>query len=276
MKPVNLLPGDAPVVAAAPGKPSYGKIGGAVAGFVAIIAVAGYFAMARVDSINSEAQSLQAQAAEATAEATAVQNQVASLGQPIVDSDRQLAQGAEQVVVAAYAERHDFVQVAQELRGIMEGTGGWYQVVTVSSAPGGDNGESRAVSITGFMPTKELAAAFDERVTATRTLDAATVQSLKTVRLADAKTKRIAPYWKFTITADLVDTRAPFVDGGSGATGDDGSGTKVGDGGGDGDSFTLSLEPKPVERRAAAKPAKPAKPKNPFDVAASAARGGGS
>lgn len=275
MKPVNLIPGDAPVAAAAPGKAGYGKIGGAVAGFVAVVGVAGFFAMARVDSINSEAQSLQAQAAEATAETASVKSQVGSLGQPIVDSDRQLAQGAEQVVVAAYTERHDFVQVAQELRGIMEGTGGWYQSVTVSSAPSGDGDDARAVSIIGYMPSKELAASFDERVTATRTLDAAAVEALKTERMADARTKRIAPYWKFTISADLVDTRAPFINGGSGSGGD-GTGTKVGDGGGEGGSFTLSLEPKPVEGRSAAKAAEPAKPKNPFDVAAAAARGGAS
>lgn len=273
MKPVNLLPGDAPVVAEIGGKPSYGKIGGALVGFLAVVGVAGFFAMARVESINSEAKSLQDQATEATAQTAATRSQIGSLGQPVIDSDRQLAQGAEQVVVAAYTERHDFVQVAQELRGIMEGTNGWYQVVTVSSAPTADTDTARAVSITGFMPTKELAASFNERVSATRTLDGAEVESLKTVRLADVKTKRVAPYWKFTISADLVDTEAPFVNGG--AVVGDGTGTTVGDGGGD-ETFTLSLEPKPVERRKAAAPVEPAKPRNPFDVAATVARGGAS
>ncbi|MCB0879128.1 MAG: hypothetical protein KDC46_09140 [Thermoleophilia bacterium] len=269
MKPVNLVPADAPVVVASAGKPNMGMIGGAIAGVVAVVAVAGYFAMARVDSVKSEADAANAAATAATTEAASTRAAVQSLGQPIVDSDKQLAQGAEQVVVAAYTERYDYVLLAQELRGIMEGTNGWYESVTASSSPG-DNESGKGVEITGYMPTKELAASFNERMNGTRSLDDATVASLESVKLASVKTRRTATYWKFTINANLIDTKAPYAAGADG--GSAGDGTTVGDGGDDGSSLTLSLEPKPKPK--ASKPAEPAKPRNPFDVAATAARGG--
>lgn len=274
MKPVNLLPGDAPVVSTEPAKPNLGMIGGALAGLVAIVGVSGYFAMARVDSVKSETGAAQARATEATEEAAAVRSQIESLGQPVVDSDRQLAQGAEQVLVSAYTERHDFVRLADDLRAIMEGTDGWYQHVTASSAAGEDGTE---VTIVGFMPTKELMATFNERANATKTLKDAVTVGIETVRLIDVANKRPGIYFKFTMTASLVDTVAPSVDGdtGAGAT-SDGTGTTVGNGSGGDGSINLSLDPEPVEkpRASAAKPAKPAKPKNPFDVAASVAGGG--
>jgi hypothetical protein len=138
-----------------------GMIGGAAFGIVAIIVVAAYFAMARVDSIKSETAASQSAAAAATAETASVQSQTQSIGQPVVDSDKQLAQGAEQVVVAAYTERYDFVQLAQELRGIMTGTGGWYEHVEASTSS--SDGTTQSVTITGYMPTAELAASFNER-----------------------------------------------------------------------------------------------------------------
>lgn len=269
MKPVNLAPGDAPVVVASGGKPNLGMIGGAIFGVVAIVAVAGYFAMARVESVKSETTAANEAATNATSETEAVRAQVASLGQPVVDSDKQLAQGQEQIVVSAYTERHDFVQLAQELRGIMQGTGGWYEQIEATSAGSSDG---KAVKITGVMPTEELAASFEERVNATRTLDDAEITTLESVRLTEIKSRKRGTYWKFSIEANLVDTEAPFV---AGSSPSDATGTTVGDGSGGGDSLTLSLEPKPKPKAATNAPKQPAKPKNPFDVAASAARGGG-
>jgi hypothetical protein len=269
MKPVNLAPGDVAVVVAGDGKPNYGMVGGAVAGVLMIAFVAGYFAMAHVDSVKSEMAAMNARAAEATAQTAAVQKQVESLGKPVEDSDKQLAQGQEAIVVSAYTERHDFVQLADELRGIMRGTGGWYEEVTASSATG--SGVSRAIKIKGVMPTKELAASFNERVNATRTMRNSFYDSLESIRLLDVKTTRRGTYWKFEISADMVDTEAPFAAG----SGGDGTGTTVADGP-EASAIKLSLEPKPRPRPAApAAPAEPAKPKNPFDVAASAAREGG-
>jgi hypothetical protein len=275
MKPVNLLPGDSVVVAANAGKPNVAALGGAAVGFVAIVAVAGYFAMARVDSVKSETAAIEARTAEATTETSAVNSQVASLGQPVVDSDKELARGQEAVLVAAYTERHDFPELAAELQGIMEGTGGWYEKITASSAgPGTEGGvASKAVVITGIMPTEQLAAAFEERVSATRTLSNAEITALESTTLTEVASKRNAVYWRFTIQADLVDTVAPSATGGS--TGGSADGTTVGDGGGSGE-LTLSLDAKPKPKPAATTAAKPAKPKNPFDVAAAAAvRGGG-
>src|SRR5690606_34503130 len=100
-----------------------------------------------------------------------------SLGQPVVDSDRQLAQGAETVLVSAYGERHDFVRLADDLRAIMEGTGGWYQHIEATSATSDDGVE---VKITGFMPTKELMATFNERVNGTKTMQNAQTVAIKT------------------------------------------------------------------------------------------------
>lgn len=267
MKPVNLLPGDVAVAAVEPGKPNLGMIGGAVAGMFAVIGVAGYFAMARVDSVKSETNAAVTRQEQATAEAASVRSQVESIGQPVVDSDKQLAQGAETVLVAAYTERHDFVRLADDLRAIMENTGGWYEVVEATSAT--DAGEaSSEIKIVGFMPTKELAASFNERANGTRTMANAETVALETKRLSDVDSRRPGIYIKFTMTADLVDTVAPSADGGGG-TGDSG-GTTVGNGGGDG-TITLSLDPEPRPKPVASKPAKP---KNPFDVAASVAGGG--
>lgn len=277
MKPVNLLPKDAPVATVSTGKPNMGMIGGAAVVVVAVIGVAAYFAMARVDSIKSETVAAQAAAASATSETAAVQSQTQSIGQPVVDSDKQLAQGAEQVVVAAYTERYDFVQLAQELRGIMTGTGGWYEHVEASTSS--SDGTTQSVTITGYMPTAELAASFNERVTATRTLDNATVSQLASETLTDLDSKRPARYWKFTIGADLVDTEAPFASTGASAGAGADASVIVVDSSGD-EALTLSLDPRPKPKAAAnkpkpkPKPAVPAKPKNPFGIAASAAAGG--
>lgn len=276
MKPVNLLPGDAPVAAVEPGKPNLGMIGGAVAGFLAIVVVGGYFAMARVDSVKSEAAAANDRATQATQQTAAVRSQIESIGQPIVDSDRQLAQGAETVLVGAYAERHDFVMMARELQAIMEGTGGWYESVEAASASGPDVQES--VTIVGYMRTKELVASFNERANATRTLANAETIGIESERLTDLDTKRPGIYFKFTMTADLVDTVAPSAGGVGGAPGDP-TGTTVADGGRGGDGeLRLSLEREPRDDAAPAAAAKkraPAKPKNPFAVASSVAGRGG-
>lgn len=279
MKPVNLLPGDAPAIAieATSSKPNMGMVGGAAAGLIAIVGVAGYFAMARVDSVKSETVAAQQQTQQATEETAAVRSQVQSLGQPVVDSDRQLAQGTEQVLIAAYTERHDFVYLSQELRAIMENTGGWYESVTASSAGGDDS--KKAVEIVGYMPTAELAATFNERAKGTKSLANAEAVGIKTERLTDLDTKRPGVYYRFTVTADLVDIVAPSAnDGASGSGGSDGTGTVVGSSSGGSGEITLSLDPEPKqEARSDAAPATPAKPRNPFDVAAAAAgRGGGS
>ena len=266
MKPVNLLPSDVAVASPTAGKPNMGMIGGAVAGVVAIAVVAGYFAMARVDSIKSETAAATQRTQAATDKTTAVTSQVQSLGQPVVDSDKQLAQGQEQVLVAAYTERHDFVLLAKELKAIMQGTGGWYQVVKATSAAG--DGTETGVKIVGYMPTKELMAAFNERANATKSLANAEIVAIETERLTDLDTRRPGLYFKFTMTADLIDRVAPSATGNGGGL-DSSGGTTVGNGGSG--QLSLSLESKPKPKPSAT--ATPAKPKNPFDIAATVAGG---
>lgn len=278
MKPVNLLPGDAPVVSVNAGKPNLGMIGGAAAGFVVIVAVVGYFAMARVDTVKSEARAAQDQAAQATSDTTAVRSRIQSLGQPAVDADRQLAQGAEQVLVAAYTERHDFVKLSRELRGIM-GTNGWYVSVEAATSDGED-GSGPGVKVTGYMPSKELAASFDERADSQSSMANASIVGLSSERLINLGTKKPGIYWKFTMKADLVDTVSPSSSAVGGATAGSTTGTTVGGGS---NTPTLSLDPrppkpvapKPVAAAEAAKSTAPAKPKNPFDVASAVAGRGG-
>jgi hypothetical protein len=273
VKPVNLLPGNAPAVAVAGAKPNLGLIGGAAVGIIALVGVAGYFAMARVDSVKSEAAAANTAAQEATTQAGAARSEIASLGQPIVDSDKQLAQGAEQVLVAAYTERHDFVQLSQELRGIMEGTGGWYETVEASSSGGSESEDGKSITIVGYMPTATLAAGFNERVEATKTMKDAEATAVSSERLRDLETKRPGVYFKFTIKANLVDTIAPSADGGDVSTSDSTGGT-IGESTGGG-ALSLSLDPEPAKPKAKAKTATPAKPANPFDLAAAAAGRGG-
>lgn len=270
MKPVNLLPADVAVASAPSAGPNLGMIGGAIAGVLAIVGVAGYFAMARVDTIKSETAAAQQRAQEATTEATSVQSQVQSLGQPIVDSDKQLAQGYEQLLVSSYTERHDFVLAAQELRAIMEGTGGWYQYVQVMSAHT-DGDDDKDLKIVAFMPTKELAAGFNERVNATASFKNAETVTIQSKDLRDVDTHRPGVYFKFTVEADFVDLVKPFADSGDGGLGD-ASGTAVGNSGADDGALDLALDSEPKPKPAA--PAKPAKPKNPFDIAATVAGGG--
>jgi hypothetical protein len=248
-------------------------IGGAAVGIIALVGVAGYFAMARVDSVKSETALANSSAQQATSQTASVQSQVASLGQPIVDSDKQLAQGAEQVLVAAYTERHDFVGLSNELRGIMDGTGGWYTNVkaTTGSSDAGSSDTTKSVTISGYMPTKELAAGFNERVEGTRSLKNAEVSSLESEHLRDLSSKRAGIYYKFTITADFVDTVAPTSGGDD--SGGDGTGTTVADT--TGGELSLSLDPQPASSKPAAKKPKLTKPANPFDIAANAAVRGG-
>lgn len=270
MRPVNLLPAEKQVAAAAPGKPNLGLIGGVAAGLVAVVVVAGYFAMAKVDNVKSETAAATQAATDATSQVASIQSQIESLGKPVVDSDRQLAQGAEQVLVGAYTERHDFVRLARELRGIMDPSG-WYVSIEASTSAGEDG---QSVTITGYLPSKELVASFNERVNSTRTMDGAETTSIESEVLSNLDTKKPGTYWKFTTVAKLVDTVAPSADGATsgGISSDDGT-TVANGGGGDGE-LSLSLLPEP--KRAAA-PKQPAKPKNPFDLAASnAAKGSGS
>ena len=131
----------------------------------------------------------------------------------------------------------------------------------------GQTSNAKSVTIIGYMKTKELAAGFNERVEVTKSLSDAETVALESAHLTDLDSKRPGVYYKFTITANLVDTVAPSASGGA-DTGD-GTGTVVGSGGGG--ELTLSLDAEP--KKAAPKPAKPAKPKNPFDVAATAAGG---
>lgn len=278
MRPVNLAPGKATTVAVKAEKPNFGMIGGAIAGVLVMAAVAGYFGMARVDAVKAEAQASRDAASSATSETQSVKAQVQSLGQPVKDTDRNLAQGQEAIVVAAFTERHDFVQLAEELRGIMQGTGGWYEKVTASVGGSGNSGGTHSVTISGVMPSNVLAASFDERINATRSLENADLETLKSVELVKvgSKSRRSTTYWQFTIGADLVDTKAPFVSGSSGSAGDS-SGTAVGDSGaGESASLELSLEAKPKVDATKDVAKQNAKPRNPFDIAASNASGGGS
>ncbi|MCW2925760.1 MAG: hypothetical protein JWM98_3164 [Thermoleophilia bacterium] len=275
MKAVNLLPGDAPVIAANAGKPNLGMIGGAAAGLLAIVVVAAYFGMARVDSVKSETKAEQDKAAKATSDTAAVRSQISSLGTPVADSDKQLAQGAEQVLVSAYTERHDFPRLARELRAIM-GENGWYVSIKASSAPGDPSGgeSTSAITVVGYLPTEELVASFNDRANSQSTMKNAKIMGLKQERLLNVKTKKPGLYVKFTMTADIVDTVAPSSDASSSAT-SGGDGTTVSGGS---QTPTLSLDPvppKPKAKPVAVKPVIPAKPKNPFDVAATVAGRGG-
>lgn len=270
MKPVNLYPVDLPVNAE-PGAPNMGLIGGAAAGVVALVVVGAFFAMARVDSIKSETGKLGTDTTSAQQETQSIEAQIQSVGIPVVDSDKQLAESAEKTLVSAYTERVEFGLMAQELQAIMAGTGGWYTTVRASAVGSVDSSGSdgSTVSIEGFLPTAEQAASFNERVNSTRTLtDAATV-NVTTVTLAKKKGRKVGRYFQFKVTAKLVDTLKPYSSTAAKME------NLVADTGGD---PKLSLDPDPVVKpvvRAAAKPATPVAPTNSFAVAAAAAARGG-
>ncbi|MCW2950045.1 MAG: hypothetical protein JWN41_1058 [Thermoleophilia bacterium] len=280
MKPVNLLPKGAAVVATQGQKSNAGMLGGIAVGVVALLGIGGYFAMSRVDSIKSEtSQAISAQT-EATTQIASVRQQIATVGQPVNDSDTKLADGAEKVLVGAYAQRYDYVQLARELKNIMAGTDGWYTKVDVNSDTTSDaaSADGAAVTLEGFMPTVELAAGFAKRVTATHSLSGAEGTAFSKQRLLSVVTKKPGAYYHFTVTATFDDNVAPSADG-SGST--SATGTTVADGAAN--SLKLSLDPEPVPVQspaqiaaARAKARAAAQPKNPFDVAAQSAAGGGS
>ncbi|MCW2961030.1 MAG: hypothetical protein JWM90_1417 [Thermoleophilia bacterium] len=280
MKPVNLIPiGAEPSAAVASGaKPNMGVIGGSIAGVVAVLAIAGYFAMARVDSVKSETNQFTTSATSATTETASVRSQIQSLGQPVTDTDTQLAEGAEKVLVSAYTERRDYVEMMRELMAAMEGTGGWYESIEASSIGGQTEPGVKSVTLKGYFPSKELLASFNERIEASRSLRGADTLEIKSTRKFsnDAKRKQ-GVYWGFTTTANLVDNEAPFVADPSA------EGEKAGTDGttvSDTTALTLSLgslnaiTATAKKPKAAATPVIPAAPKNPFDLAATAAAGG--
>jgi hypothetical protein len=275
MKPVNLNPGSTPVIKEPSAAPSMGMVGGAIAGVVAIVGVAGFFAMARIDTLKEETAQAQTSAQQATSETAAVHSRVQSLGSPVQDSDKQLEQGAEQVLVGAYTQRRDFVMLAQELQGIMDPSG-WYESVKVDTtgAPGSGDTTSE-VRIVGYMPDEKLLASFDDRVNGTQTLDNAETVDIKSVTLRDPDNGKPGVYWRFELTADMVDTVAPYAT--SASTGGSDDGVKVGNS--SAKPLTLSLDPKPKaatpKSSAPAAVAAPPKPKNPFDIAATVASRGG-
>lgn len=277
MKPVNLLPGDAPAVVAVAGgggaANKLGMIGGAAAGMLAVVCVAAYFAMARVDSVKSETLLAQTQATQATTDSAAVQSQIQSLGQPANDSDKDLAQGAEKVLVAAYSERHNYPNLLSELKKIMDGRDGWYEQLKVRTHP--IEQDSRQIVIEGYMPDAESMASFNERANLQSTMENAEIVELREKGMFSPVTRSKGRYWWFKMTADLVDTVAPTVASELGSPDAGPSGTTVSEGS---QNPKMSLEDRPAKAAAAAaKPAKPAKPANKFDVAATfAGRGGGS
>jgi len=283
VKPVNLLPSSSPVVAVAAtgAKPNLGMIGGAALGVICVLGVAGYFAMARVDSVKSETTKLQNDASTATTETGTVSAQIASLGQPVTDSDKELAAGREKVLLTAYSERQDFVLLARELRGIMPNADGWYTSVKAGGGGVGSTDASGANSVTieGYMVSEELLAGFDERAEATKSLKNADTVTIGSERLRGIGNKKLGRYFKFTLTAELVDLVAPESGSTTGSVATDG--TTVGSGGSH--EITLSLDSNPPTKKAtkpkvtkAATPAVPAKvaaPANPFGIAAAAAGG---
>jgi Tfp pilus assembly protein PilN len=196
----------------------------------------------------------------------------------VVDSDVELAKGAEKVLVSAYTERRDYVKMVKEMMTLIEGTGGWYTYIEGSSngndSAGGDNG-GKAITLKGLFRTKEALAAFNERIESASTIKEADTVEIKQVRRYDGGKYR--SFWHFVITANLVDTIPPFVSDPSAAPANKTSGTTVSDGGAD--DLTLSLgsidEAVAKKRKAKAAPT-PAAPQNPFDVAATVAAGSGS
>lgn len=273
MKPVNLLP-TAAVRRRTTAAPSRNMIGGIAAGAAMLVLIVGYFAMARVSSVKDEAQAANDRAAQAMTEAATIRTKVQTLGPAPVDSDHQLAQGAEEVLLAAYTERRDYVRLVRELHGIMDGTGGWYEDIKASSSSlDGD----ALVTITGVMPSAEILTAFNERANGTRSLDDAVTTSIKSVVMRDDKTKKPGRYWRFTMTAKLTDQVAPNADA-SAASAGNGDGTTVSSGGNSDLKLSLLPEPRPTtqasrsSKPAAAAAAKPST--NAFDVAADAAAGG--
>ena len=284
MKPVNLLPVGS--VVAAPTEPvklNNGLIGGIAIGVVAVLGLGGYLAMARVDSVKSETAQATSAAQAAQGTTTSVRSQIASIGQPVNDSDKQLADGAQQVLVSAFSERYDYVLLTRELKTIMPAQG-WYTSVKVDTggtAGGGGSTGGATVTLEGYMPTVELAASFDDRVTGTKSLSNAVSSQINSKKLTSLATKRPGTYYHFVVTATFEDKIAPSAPG-AGSSGSTGTtGTPVANGGDD--TISLSLDPEPVVKRTAAqkaaaqqKAAAAAKPKNPFDVAAGAAAGGGS
>ena len=276
MKPVNLLPSggvEVVVASSAAGKPNMGAIGGAVAGGVALVAIAGYFAFARVDSIKSEADQFTQQATAATSETTSTRSQIQSLGQPVVDSDVELAKGAEKVLVSAYTERRDYVKAIRETLTLVEGTGGWYSYIDIASNVDSSGGGGKTIELHGFFPSKDAMAAFNERINSAVTIrDADTIEIKQKRRYVGG---RMRMFWWVKLSANLVDTVPPYVSDPTAAPANKTDGTTVSDAG---DDLTLSLGDinAAVKKKQQAKQAAPATPKNPFDVAATVAAGGSS
>lgn len=290
MKPVNLLPkGNGPAVAAEPQKLNLGVIGGIAGAVVVLLGVGGYLALARVDTVKSETAKAVADQTAAQNEITQVQATTASVGPPVTDSDKQLADDQVKTLVAAYGERYNYVELTRELSGIMQGSGGWYSSVKINSVgstdgSAGTGGAGGSVTIDGYMPTMELAAGFEKRVEGTRSMSTAVGTKFESKRLIDRYTKKPTTYYHFVVTATFDDNIAPTADGSTPV--DTGTGTTVSDGGSGEITLSLDSEPTPVKTTAqiaaekAAKAKKQAaaieaaKPKNPFAEVADEVAGG--
>ncbi|MCW2973179.1 MAG: hypothetical protein JWN72_1452 [Thermoleophilia bacterium] len=297
MKPVNLVPKGSAVAAgpAEPAKLSMGVVGGIAGGSILAVVLAGYFAFSRVDSIKSETAQAQAAQAAADTKAQQVKASAQNIAKPVTDNDKQLAQSEEQMLVSAFSERYNYVEMTRELQGIMAGTGGWYSSVKVNTgAAAADASSTAGVKIEGYLPTVELAGGFAKRVRGTHSFSNAEGIKLDSVKMLSVYTKKPTTYWHFIVTADFDDNIAPAAPTASSST----TGTPVASTGttvasGDG-TLSLSLDANPVPTKsaaqvkaekaaaakkaadAAAKAAKAAQPKNPFDEAAGAVAGGAS
>lgn len=269
MKPVNLYPHDRP--SGDPTAPNTALIGGAAGLVVVGLIVVAFFAFSRVDTIKSETGKLNADAASAQQETTAVQAQITSIGEPVMDADRQLAQNAEQTLVSVYRERVDFQLMADELNRIMPKVG-WYTEIRASAIGSVDaaTNEASSVIIQGFLPTPEMVASFNERVESTRTFKDAKTVKITSKKLRHRKTRKLGRYFEFKIVANLVDTVIPYST--TAAPTDSAGGSLVGNG--SSDALTLSLDPEAVVRKATRGAAAPAAPTNPLALAAGAAAGG--
>lgn len=124
MKPVDLRPPDSPVVAAPGGSGSRSGIGVAILAILAVVGVAGYFAMGRVNTLKEEAASLSADTQRIQQEASIVNTQIAEAGRSQDTDFATIASNKEQQLTDALGKRIDYPLLERELNAVLP-AGAW-------------------------------------------------------------------------------------------------------------------------------------------------------
>lgn len=276
MRPIDLSPPDSPAVVVEAGSGVGGSRTAVTYGVIAVLAVVGlaaYFGMARVNSLKEKTTELQAASADADKQKSAVEVEIAQAGASKGTNYAAIASNKQGQLSRLLGERVDYALMQRELGGVPP-MGTWFESADASAGNANDaSGGAGTISLVGYTRSTLDLAALVQRLNSTRTIAHAEPGVTTWKRSASG-----ANYLRFVITGSLQSSPPPST---SSTDSTDSTGSSTGSAlvGGPSDGplgSSIALEPHPGynARQAATIKANTPLPPTPLERAAQAAGGG--